>query len=160
MSRIFVNPSEVELQEESVVSIKRVSKATTGGRRMRFSSIVVVGDGKSHVGIGFGRANEVASAVNKAKTAAKKSIFKVHINKGTITHRLDIKYGSVRLMLKPASQGTGIIASAAVRAIMEQVGITDILSKITASTNPINVVRSVEKGLKCHKLNRQWNHQA
>ena len=144
----IINPTDLQLNDEVVVQIKRVSKATTGGRRMRFSSIVVVGDGKCHVGICFGRANDVSSAVNKAKTAAKKSIFKVHINKGTITHRLDIKYGSVRLMLKPASQGTGIIASAAVRAIMEQVGITDILTKNTGSTNPINVVKAVEHGLK------------
>jgi len=144
----IINPTDLQLNDEFVVQIKRVSKATTGGRRMRFSAIVVVGDGKSHVGIGFGRANEVASAVNKAKSSAKKRIFKVKINKGTITHRLDIKFGSVKLMLKPASQGTGIIASAAVRAIMEQVGITDILTKNTGSTNPINVVKATEKGLK------------
>ena len=93
MSRIFVNPSEIELQEESVVSIKRVSKATTGGRRMRFNSLVVVGDGNGHVGIGFGKANDVAMAVSKAKEQAKKRIIKVPIFKGTIPHRMDIKKG-------------------------------------------------------------------
>ena len=144
----FINPTELDLNEEKVVCINRVSKATTGGRSMRFNSVVVVGDGKGHVGIGFGRANEVASAVNKAKSSAKKRIFKVNLNNGTITHRLDIKYGSVKLMLKPASKGTGIIASAPVRAIMEQLGITDILTKNTGSTNPINVVKATEKGLK------------
>mgnify|MGYP001483183131 CR=1 FL=1 len=144
----IINPTDLQLKDEQVVQIKRISKATTGGRRMRFSAIVVVGDGKNHVGIGFGRANEVASAVNKAKSSAKKRIFKVNVNKGTITHRLDIKYGSVKLMLKPASKGTGIIASAPVRAIMEQLGITDILTKNTGSTNPINVVKATEKGLK------------
>ena len=144
----IVNPTDIQLQDEIVVQIKRVSKATTGGRRMGFSAIVVVVDGKNHVGIGRGRASEVASAVSKAKTSAKKNIFKVHIHKGTIPHRLDIKYGSVKLMLKPASEGTGIIASAAVRAIMEQVGITDILTKNTGSTNPVNIVKALEFGLK------------
>jgi len=144
----IINPTDLQLKDEQVVQIKRISKATTGGRRMRFSAIVVVGDGKNHVGIGFGRANEVASAVNKAKSSAKKRIFKVNVAKGTITHRLDIKYGSVKLMLKPASKGTGIIASAPVRAIMEQLGITDILTKNTGSTNPINVVKATEQGLK------------
>ena len=143
----FINPTELELQEETVVCINRVSKATTGGRAMRFNSLVVVGDGKGHVGLGFGKANEVASAVNKARENAKKTMFKVKLINGTIPHRIDIKYSSVRLMLKPASPGTGIIAGGAVRAIMEQVGITDILTKNTGSTNNINVVKAVEKGL-------------
>jgi small subunit ribosomal protein S5 len=115
---------------------------------MRFNSVVVVGDGKGHVGLGFGKANEVASAVNKARENAKKSIFKVHLINGTIPHRLDIKFSSVRLMLKPASPGTGIIAGGPVRAIMEQLGIANILSKNTGSTNAINVVKAVEHGLK------------
>jgi len=148
MNNNIINPTDLQLNEENVVQIKRVSKATTGGRRMRFSSIVVVGDSQGHVGIGFGRANEVASAVDKAKNSAKKRIFKAPIIKGTIPHRLDIKFGSVKLMLKPASEGTGIIAGAAVRAIMEQIGITDILTKNSGSTNPINVVKAVEHGLK------------
>ena len=148
MNNNIINPTDLQLNEENVVQIKRVSKATTGGRRMRFSSIVVVGDSQGHVGIGFGRANEVASAVDKAKNSAKKRIFKAPIIKGTIPHRLDIKFGSVKLMLKPASEGTGIIAGAAVRAIMEQIGITDILTKNSGSTNPINVVKAVEYGLK------------
>ena len=148
MNNNIINPTDLQLNDENVVQIKRVSKATTGGRRMRFSSIVVVGDGQGHVGIGFGRANEVASAVDKAKSSAKKRIFKSPLINGTIPHRLDIKYGSVKLMLKPASPGTGIIAGASVRSIMEQVGITDILTKNTGSTNPINVVKAVEYGLR------------
>ena len=143
----FINPTELELQEETVVCINRVSKATTGGRAMRFNSLVVVGDGKGHVGLGFGKANEVASAVNKARENAKKSIFKVNLINGTIPHRLDIKYSSVRLMLKPASPGTGIIAGGPVRAIMEQIGIANILSKNTGSTNAINVAKAVAYGL-------------
>mgnify|MGYP001166266887 FL=1 len=144
----FINPTELELQEETVVCINRVSKATTGGRAMRFNSLVVVGDGKGHVGLGFGKANEVASAVNKARENAKKSIFKVNLINGTIPHRIDIKYSSVRLMLKPASPGTGIIAGGPVRAIMEQIGIANILSKNTGSTNAINVAKAVAYGLK------------
>ena len=103
--RVFISPTELELKEETVVSIKRISKATTGGRSMRFNSVVVVGDGNGHVGIGFGKAIDVASAVNKAKENAKKKIFKAPIINSTIPHELNIKYGSVRLLLKPASLG-------------------------------------------------------
>ena len=144
----FINPTELDLKEETVVCINRVSKATTGGRSMRFNSLVVVGDGKGHVGVGFGKANEVASAVNKAKENAKKRIFKTPLINGTIPHKINIKYGAVRLMLKPASPGTGIIAGGPVRAVMEQIGIANILSKNTGSTNAINVVKAVEQGLK------------
>ena len=144
----IINPTDLQLKDELVVEVKRVSKATTGGRRMRFRCIVIVGDGNGHVGVGYGRANEVASAVNKAKEAAKKQIFRCPIIKGTIPHRIDIKYGSVKLMLKPASEGTGVIAGGPVRAMLEQAGITNILTKNTGSTSPINVVKAVEKGLK------------
>ena len=144
----IINPTDLQLNDEVVVQIKRVSKATTGGRAMRFNSVVVVGDGKGHVGLGFGKANEVASAVNKAKENAKKSIFKVNLINGTIPHQINIKYSSVRLMLKPASPGTGIIAGGPVRAVMEQIGIANILSKNTGSTNAINVVKAVAYGLK------------
>jgi len=144
----LIDFTDLQLNDETVVQINRVSKATTGGRRMRFNCIVVVGDGNGHVGVGFGKANEVASAVNKAKESAKKSIFKAPIINGTIPHRIDIKYGSVKLMLKPASDGTGIIAGGPVRAVLEQVGITNILTKNTGSTNPINVVKAVAQGLK------------
>ena len=144
----IINPTDLQLNDEVVIEIKRVSKATTGGRRMRFRCIVVVGDGNGHVGIGYGRANEVASAVNKAKESAKKQIFKTPIINGTIPHRVDIKYGSVKLMLKPASEGTGVIAGGSVRAVLEQVGIKNILTKNTGATSPINVVKAVESGLK------------
>ena len=144
----IINPTDLQLNDEVVIEIKRVSKATTGGRRMRFRTIVVVGDGNGHVGIGYGRANEVAAAVNKAKESAKKQIFKTPLIKGTIPHRVDVKFGSVKLMLKPASQGTGIIAGVPVRAVLEQLGIKNILTKNTGSTSPINVVKAVESGLK------------
>ena len=144
----IINPTDLQLKDEIVVEIKRVSKATTGGRRMRFRSVVVVGDGAGHIGIGYGRANEVASAVKKAKESAKKQIFRFPLIKGTIPHRVDVKFGSVKLMLKPASPGTGVIAGGTVRAVLEQAGITNILTKKTGSTSPINVVKAVEKGLK------------
>ena len=143
----FINPTELDLKEENVVCINRVSKATTGGRSMRFNSLVVVGDGKGHVGVGFGKANEVASAVNKAKENAKKRIFKAPLINGTIPHKINIKYGAVRLMLKPASPGTGIIAGSAVRAIMEQVGIQNILTKRFGSNNSLNVTKATMKAL-------------
>ena len=144
----IINSSELELKEETVVAINRVAKVITGGRRFRFNSIVAVGDGKCHLGIGFGKANDVMSAVNKAKDNAKKNIFRVNLMNGTIPHRVSCRFSSSNVLLKPASPGTGIIAGGPVRALMEQVGITDILSKVTGSTNPINVVKSVEKGLK------------
>ena len=143
----FINPTELDLQEETVVCINRVSKATTGGRSMRFNSLVVVGDGNGHVGIGFGKANDVAMAVSKAKEKAKKRIIKVPMMNGTVPHRMDIKHGSVRLMLKPAGPGTGIIAGGPVREILTQLGVKNILSKNTGSTNAINVVKALEYGL-------------
>jgi len=144
----IINPTDIDLQDEKVVCINRVSTATTGGRTMGFNSIVVVGDGNGHVGLGFGKANDVASAVNKAKENAKKRIFKMPLVNGTIPHKINIKFGSVKLMLKPASPGTGIIAGGPVRAVLEQIGITNILTKNSGSTNALNVVRAVEKALK------------
>ena len=114
---------------------------------MRFNSLVVVGDGNGHVGIGFGKANDVAMAVSKAKEKAKKRIIRVPMIKGTIPHRIDIKHGSVRLMLKPAGPGTGIIAGGPVREVLSQLGIKNILSKNTGSTNALNVVQALEYGL-------------
>ena len=144
----FINPTEIELKDETVIAINKVTKATTGCRRMRFNCIVCVGDGNGHVGIGFGKANEVVSAVNKSKENAKKNLFKVPLINGTIPHELRIKHGSVRLIMKPASEGTGIIAGGPVRMIMLQLGVSNILSKATGSTNAINVVKAVESGLK------------
>jgi small subunit ribosomal protein S5 len=144
----IINPSELELNEEVVIKINRVTKVVTGGRRFRFNAIVAVGDGKGHVGIGFGKANEVISAINKAKDNAKKNIFKAPIINGTIPHSLNVEFGGAKVLLRPASPGTGIIAGGPVRAVLEQVGVTDILSKNVGSTNSVNVVRAVEKGLK------------
>lgn len=142
-----INPAELDLKEESLVQINRVAKVITGGRRFSFNSIVSVGDGNGYVGVGFGKANEVASAINKAKEDAKKSLVKAPIFNGTIPHVVNAKFGASRVLLKPASPGTGLIAGAPVRAVLEQAGYTDVLTKCTGSTNAINVVRATIKGL-------------
>ena len=146
-----INPAELDLKEESLIQINRVAKVITGGRRFSFNAIVTVGDGNGHVGIGFGKANEVASAINKAKDNAKKNLFKTSVINGTIPHEIIAKFGASKVLLKPASPGTGLIASAAIRAVLAQAGYTDVLSKITGSTNALNVVRATEKALKSLK---------
>ena len=142
-----INPAELDLKEESLIQINRVAKVITGGRRFSFNAIVTVGDGNGHVGIGFGKANEVASAINKAKENAKKNLFKTSVINGTIPHEIIAKFGASKVLLKPASPGTGLIAGAAIRAVLAQAGYTDVLSTITGSPNALNVVRATEKAL-------------
>jgi len=142
-----INPAELDLKEENLIRINRVAKVVTGGRRFSFNSVVAVGDGRGHVGIGFGKANEVASAIGKAKEDAKKNLFKVPIINGTIPYEIWAKFGASKIMLKPASPGTGLIASAPIRAVLEQAGYTDVLTKCTGSTNTLNVVRATERAL-------------
>ena len=144
----MINPIELDLQEEVVVKIKRVSKVTSRGKRLRFSALVVIGDGKGYVGMGLGKANEVISAISKSKENAKQNLFKAPLINGTIPHKIIGKYCASRVMLKPASPGTGIIAGAAVRAVMEQMGVENILTKITGSNNILNVVRATVNALK------------
>jgi len=132
---------------EKVVSINRVSKTTKGGTRLAFSALVVVGDGKGKVGYGLGKAGEVATGIKKALAAAKKQMVFVPRRGTTITHEIVGRCGSAIVLLKPASEGTGVIASGAVRAVCDGAGITNILTKCHRSNNPINVVKATFDGL-------------
>ena len=143
----IINPAELDLKEEAVVRINRVAKVTSRGKRFSFSTIVVVGDGMGHVGVGLGKANEVISSISKAKDKAKRNIFKSTIINGTIPHKIVGRYGSSKVLLKPAAPGTGIIAGAPVRAVMEQVGVNNILTKRYGSSNPMNIVRAAINAL-------------
>ena len=143
----IINPAELDLKEEAVVRINRVAKVTSRGKRFSFSTIVVVGDGMGHVGVGLGKANEVISSISKAKDKAKRNIFKATIINGTIPHKIVGKYGASRVFLKPAAPGTGIIAGAPVRAVMEQVGVNNILTKRYGSSNQMNIVRATINAL-------------
>ena len=132
---------------EVVVKVYRCATVVKGGRRFSFAALVAVGDGKSKVGIGYGKANEVPNAVDKAGKAARRSMIDIKLSDTTIPHRVVGKYGASEVLLLPASKGTGIIAGAAVRAVMELAGIKDILTKVHGSTNPKNLVKAAFRGL-------------
>jgi small subunit ribosomal protein S5 len=136
-----IDASKLNL-DEKVVQINRVSKVVQGGRRFSFSAVVVVGDGNGNVGAGIGKAGEVPEAIRKGVEDAKKNLIKVPLVGSTIPHEVRRHFGAAKVMLKPASAGTGVIAGGSVRSVVEAAGIRDLLSKVQGSTNPVNVVRA------------------
>lgn len=142
------NNTEEEKLVETVIETKRVAKVVKGGRNMSFSAIVVIGDRAGKIGVGSGKANEITDAIRKAKEKAQKTMFQVPIIKGTIPHEIVARYGASRVMMKPASAGTGVIAGGTARAIFEAAGIQNILCKSLGSNTPCNVVKATVRGLK------------
>lgn len=137
--------------KEALVAVNRVSKTVKGGRRMSFSACVVVGDGKSRVGVGHGKAAEVPAAIQKALETARKNMIKVQLKGDTLYHPIQNKFRATKVVILPASEGTGIIAGAAMRAVFEVLGVQNVLAKVMGSANPINVVRATLGALKMMK---------
>ena len=145
MDKVKVN-SDVELKDR-LVAINRVTKVTKGGRTFTFAAIVVVGDGNGTIGWGLGKAGEVQQAIAKGTEAAKKNLVKVPVIKGTIPHEVEVRFGGAQVFLRPAAQGTGLVAGGAMRPVLESVGITDVLAKSKGSSNPHNLVKATIKAL-------------
>jgi len=139
--RTKVDASELEISEK-LVSLNRITKVVKGGKRLRFRALVVVGDGNGHVGVGLGKAKEVPEAIRKAGVIARKELIKVTMSGTTIPHEILAKCGAAKVLLKPASPGTGVIAGGSVRSVLEAAGVKDVLTKSLGGSNPVNVVRA------------------
>lgn len=140
--------SSADGYKEKLVAVNRVAKVVKGGRQFSFTALTVVGDGAGRVGFGYGKAKEVPQAIQKAMEAAKKNMIRVDLDKGTIFHQVTASHGASKVFIQPASEGTGIIAGGAMRAVFEVIGIENILAKAIGSRNPINLVRATINGLK------------
>ncbi|PZO66082.1 MAG: 30S ribosomal protein S5 [Pseudoxanthomonas suwonensis] len=132
---------------EKLVAVNRVSKTVKGGRQFTFTALTVVGDGNGRVGFGYGKAREVPVAIQKSMEYARKNLSNIELNNGTLFHEVKAGHGAARVFMKPASEGTGVIAGGAMRAVLEAVGVKNVLAKAVGSRNPINLVRATVKGL-------------
>ncbi len=147
----MAGPSERDTSDgflEKLIAVNRVAKTVKGGRQMSFTALTVVGDGEGRVGFGYGKAREVPVAIQKAMERARKTMIEIKLNNGTLYHAVKANHGAARVYMQPASEGTGVIAGGAMRAVLEVVGVKNVLAKAVGSRNPINLVRATINGLK------------